>query len=635
MSILLFIFTLQKAISRANTFPFFSLDKFKNARIHNPAGSTEDIAQVALPDAAGAMLLTTSTTMVAFFATCICPVPPILCFAVYCGLMIVFNYVMNIVLVFPALCLYDIWLQNGSKNFLVAMCSSNLTKEDDIEDLEKEDPDNEKPMHLSLIHRILNGYYHLLHRFRWFVLAAGIAATVVAAIYAFSLKQPESTEVRLLPEGHPLEDHFMWQSLLLTANLFTRGASVQLIFGLKAGDTGTQNNPDTLSKLLLDDTFTPSTTEFQTYLKGFCDRVFEDDFTNPAYTGYECPMNMFDTWLQEQSTAPGAVYTENCNGATSLPMAEEDFDKCIIAWSKATSNNSILQENGTVRIIIVDAQADVSFRSSITDLNSEWNNYEKVLDEEKKLISGDWNGYIHVSPMWWWSDTNAQMFSTAIGAAGIAIAFSAVVVLLASRSLILTLFSGICILYVLAAATATLVGLGWELGFLESVCFAILVGISCDFVIHFSHAYIHFKGHVHRTERSKYAILHMGPSILAAALTTFASAIVMLFCKVIFFTKFAMILLMTILHATVGSFVVFIVLADLFGPSEPTRMFDRLLGKKDKDQSEGRTERVLETPASDTEKDRADAEVQPVNLATTSNGDVEIDLGLCCGASTT
>jgi len=174
--------------------------------------------------------------------------------------------------------------------------------------------------------------------------------------------------------------------------------------------------------------------------------------------------------------------------------------------------------------------------------------------------------------------------NTALGAAAIAIAFSAVIVLISSRSLILTLFSGACIIYVLAAATASLVGLGWELGFLESVCFAILVGISCDFVIHFGHAYIHHKGKVDKQVRTKYAVIHMGPSILAAALTTMSAAVVMLFCKITFFTKFAMILLMTILHATIGSFVVYIVLNDLFGPSEPTRMIDgliaRITGKK-------------------------------------------------------
>jgi hypothetical protein len=57
---------------------FVAVDKWKNARIGKPNASTEDVAEIALPDAAGAMLLTTSTTAVAFFATAICPVTPIL-----------------------------------------------------------------------------------------------------------------------------------------------------------------------------------------------------------------------------------------------------------------------------------------------------------------------------------------------------------------------------------------------------------------------------------------------------------------------------------------------------------------------------------------------------------------------------
>ena len=47
---------------------FVAVDKFKNARIDNPAGSTEDIAQSALPSAGLAMFLTTCTTMAAFFS---------------------------------------------------------------------------------------------------------------------------------------------------------------------------------------------------------------------------------------------------------------------------------------------------------------------------------------------------------------------------------------------------------------------------------------------------------------------------------------------------------------------------------------------------------------------------------------
>jgi len=189
------------------------------------------------------------------------------------------------------------------------------------------------------------------------------------------------------------------------------------------------------------------------------------------------------------------------------------------------------------------------------------------------------NRMYHTSGTFWFYDTNRAMLETAFGAAGIAIGFSTLVVFIASRSFYLTLFSTLAIVYVLAATIASLVGFGWYLGFLESICLAILIGISCDFVIHFSHAYNHLEGDVSSEERTKYTVIHMGPSILAAAATTFSAALVMLFCKVTFFTKFASILFMTMLHSTIGAFVGFLVLADIFGPSNPTEFVDSQLKK--------------------------------------------------------
>ena len=172
------------------------------------------------------------------------------------------------------------------------------------------------------------------------------------------------------------------------------------------------------------------------------------------------------------------------------------------------------------------------------------------------------------------------MTYTAYGAAGITVGFSAVLVLLASRSFLLTLFAGFCIFYVLAAAAASLVFLGWELGFLESVCFAILIGISCDFVIHFGHAYSHLPGIRSREERTKHALMHMGPSILAAAATSIGAAlIIMFFCHLRFFIQFAEMLVFTMAHAVIGSFVVYFVLTDLFGPSQASKSFDVFFSK--------------------------------------------------------
>ena len=64
---------------------FVAVDKWKNARNDNPNATTDEIAAKALPDAASAMFLTTSTTAVAFFGTSICPVAPVRLFAIFLG----------------------------------------------------------------------------------------------------------------------------------------------------------------------------------------------------------------------------------------------------------------------------------------------------------------------------------------------------------------------------------------------------------------------------------------------------------------------------------------------------------------------------------------------------------------------
>lgn len=56
---------------------FVAVDKWKNARIDlTDNADVTEVAMAALPDAAGAMFLTTFTTAVAFFATSVCPVAP-------------------------------------------------------------------------------------------------------------------------------------------------------------------------------------------------------------------------------------------------------------------------------------------------------------------------------------------------------------------------------------------------------------------------------------------------------------------------------------------------------------------------------------------------------------------------------
>merc|ERR1712176_1336844 len=140
-------------------------------------------------------------------------------------------------------------------------------------------------------------------------------------------------------------------------------------------------------------------------------------------------------------------------------------------------------------------------------------------------------------------------------------------------------YATLTILFILTSVTSILAAIGWTLGFIEAVCFSILIGVSVDFVIHFAHAYTHHIGNLSREERTKYSMVTMGPSMLATACTTFGSAVVMLFCTITFFQKFALVLFFTIVMATVASFIFFITLTNCFGPTDPTYLADKCLGR--------------------------------------------------------
>jgi hypothetical protein len=589
---------------------FVAVDKWKNARRHLPNGSTQDVARFALPEAAGAMFLTSITTAAAFFSTTVCPVAPLTCFAIFCGLLVMFDYFMNVLLVFPALCLYDIWLQKGGARWYLHFGKHAASVDDESH---------------SLIHRILGAYYSFVHKFRWFLFAGILGAVAACAITVPQLSLPKSADVRLLSDKNQFEKHWVWSGNLLSSVLASKsGSEAVIIWGVLPADNGDLLDPSSFTNLVLDKSFNPGSLEAQEYMLVFCEDLFGQDFTAPPFEGYECAMNRFDRWLAEQavSDSPDSAYTAYCNGATSVPLAEADFHTCIIAWSRAYEETDILATDGAVRIMTSIAKTNARFDSPYEILDNEWNSFEKFLNAERKSAPEGVNGMYHSSDDFWWYDTNGKMLSTAVTAGTIALACAAVIIFLSSRSFVMTLFCIVSIGYVLLATTACLIALGWELGFLESICYAILIGISVDFVIHFSHAYVLFPGEKPRGDRTKFAVIHMGPSILAAAFTTFASAMVMLFTEVSFFQKFAIILFMTVLNSTAGSFVVFIVLADCIGPSRPTKFVDSILAKlglrKEVD-STGRAVDKYSTPGSqlytNTNTDTIDVDSKRMSLS--------------------
>ena len=187
----------------------------------------------------------------------------------------------------------------------------------------------------------------------------------------------------------------------------------------------------------------------------------------------------------------------------------------------------------------------------------------------KTKVVGSWNYYVmsdyvqhwqalfedgrqaFVSQYWFGvMDLQANLATSALIAMGISLLLACTVLLAATRSIAATLLATASIFGVLSCTLATLVWQGWELGILESMCLAILVGISCDFVVHLAHAYmtaapVGDSPVEVRRERTRWALSTMGISVLSAGGTTLVAAFALSNGQVEFFHAFGTFLMLT------------------------------------------------------------------------------------------
>lgn len=142
-------------------------------------------------------------------------------FAIFVGLLVIFDYVLCVFLFFPSLCLYDKWLQKKRRNPCVSChCCHRLEGHgrDAIDGTSEEE--ETKP---SFIRRILLKYYAGIHFARWGLLAISVGAMILCGFYASSLALPNSADVRLLPSSNVFERAALWRLNLLSDALSKKG----------------------------------------------------------------------------------------------------------------------------------------------------------------------------------------------------------------------------------------------------------------------------------------------------------------------------------------------------------------------------------------------------------------------------
>ena len=176
------------------------VDKWKNTRTIMPCASTTEVAIVSLPrcvyspqlagllyhmcldhylcfvlkssmppffpssSAIIATLMTSITTSVAFFATNASNFGGMRVFGTFCGLLVVVDYVLSVLLLSPVLCLYDSMMMSGSPSLFV---STLVKRKESRSDATQEAGDEATAKrHRNIRDRILGIYIDFLYSFR-------------------------------------------------------------------------------------------------------------------------------------------------------------------------------------------------------------------------------------------------------------------------------------------------------------------------------------------------------------------------------------------------------------------------------------------------------------------------------------
>ena len=114
--------------------------------------------------------MTSFTTSVGFFATNASDVTGIKLFGIFCGLLIVVDYILSVLLLSPVLCLYDRMMMSGSPSRFVTFQKSQVRDINPSSDVQERDEEVAEKATVeknkNLRDRFLGNYIEFLYEFR-------------------------------------------------------------------------------------------------------------------------------------------------------------------------------------------------------------------------------------------------------------------------------------------------------------------------------------------------------------------------------------------------------------------------------------------------------------------------------------
>lgn len=181
-----------------------------------------------------------------------------------------------------------------------------------------------------------------------------------------------------------------------------------------------------------------------------------------------------------------------------------------------------------------------------------------------------------------WTLTASALRASAFESVAIALVFSWVVLLATTRNLAVGTIALITVGSIVAGAFGLMVIIGWSLGIIEAIACIVVIGVSVDYSVHIAHAYqeaeveaspveqelgVQPSAKREREERVRIALGSIGISLVSGVMTSLGATMFLFFCNVNFFSKFGILLFMTLATSFVFAFLLLVPLLLNVGPA--------------------------------------------------------------------
>lgn len=147
----------------------------------------------------------------------------------------------------------------------------------------------------------------------------------------------------------------------------------------------------------------------------------------------------------------------------------------------------------------------------------------------------------------------------------ISITFCVIALTIATMNLYQAILSSLTIGLIITNTMSMVVYQDWELGAAESVGVVVCVGFAVDYVVHLAAHFVHSKSG-DRNSRVRESLRELGISILSGSVTTVAATATLYICVLVLFSKFATLVIYTIILASFYSLAFFAALCHAIGP---------------------------------------------------------------------